>query len=66
MVQLDERPTGGHKVAGSTPAGSATFFCGDLLQYFLRVILSLLLIQEGLLSVSGERIVTIQVNRLED
>ena len=35
--QLDARPTGDHKVAGSTPAGSATFFRGNLImKYFLR------------------------------
>ena len=33
---------------------------------FSTVILSLLLIQEGQLSVSGERMCTILVNRLED
>ena len=30
MVQLDAHPTCGQEVAGSTPAGSATFFRGDL------------------------------------
>ena len=35
-------------------------------EIFSTVILSLLLIQEGQLSVSGERICTILVNRLED
>ena len=29
MAPLDTRPTGDQEVAGSTPAGSATFFCGD-------------------------------------
>ena len=29
VAQLDERPTGVQEVAGSTPAGLATFFCGD-------------------------------------
>ena len=29
LTQLDERPTGDQEVAGSTPAGSATFFRGD-------------------------------------
>ena len=37
VAQLDARPTGNQEVAGSTPAGSATFFRGDLLmKYFLR------------------------------
>ena len=35
-------------------------------EIFSTVILSLLLIQEGQLSVSGERLCTILVNRLED
>ena len=29
VAQLDARPTGDQEVAGSTPAGSATFFRGD-------------------------------------
>ena len=29
MAELDARPTEDQKVAGSTPAGSATFFRGD-------------------------------------
>ena len=37
VAQLDVRPTGDQEVTGSTPAGSATFFRGDLiLKYFLR------------------------------
>ena len=37
MVQLDARPTDNQEVAGSNPAGSATFFRGDLImKYFLR------------------------------
>ena len=37
MAQLDARPTGDQEVAGSTPAGSATFFRRDLIiKYFLR------------------------------
>ena len=37
VAQSDARPTGDHEVAGSTPAGSATFFHGDLImRYFLR------------------------------
>ena len=60
----DACPTGDQEVAGSIPAGSATFFCGALImKYFLR---SLPLIHEGQLSVSGERMCTLLVNRLED
>ena len=37
MAQLDARPTGDQEVAGSTPAGLATFFRGNLImKYFLR------------------------------
>ena len=62
MAQLDARPIGDQEVAGSTPAGSTTFFRGDLImKYFLR-----LLIQEGQLSVVDERMCTLQVNWLED
>ena len=50
------RPTGDQEVVGSTPAEVI----------FSTVILSLPLIQEGQLSVSGERMCTILVNRLED
>ena len=60
VAQLAARPTGDQEVVGSTPAGSATFFRGDL------IILSLPLIHEGQVSVSGERMCTILVNHLED
>ena len=37
VTQLDAHPTRDQKVAGSTPAGSATFFRGDLtMKYFLQ------------------------------
>ena len=37
VAQLDALPTGDQEVAGSTPTGSATFFCGDMMvKYFLR------------------------------
>ena len=29
VAQLDARPTENQELAGSTPAGLATFFCGD-------------------------------------
>ena len=57
VAQLDVRPTGDQEVAGSTPANH---------EIFSAVILSLPLIQVGQLSVSGERMCTILVNRLED
>ena len=37
MANLDGHLTGDQEVAGSTPAGLATFFHGDLImKYFLR------------------------------
>ena len=50
--QLDACLTGDQEVTGLTPAESATFICGEI---FSKIILSLLLIQEGQLSVSGKR-----------
>ena len=58
MAQLDWYLTGDQEVTGSIPVGSATFSW--------RVILSLTLIQEGQLSVFGEKMCTILVNHLED
>ena len=61
LALLDVRPTGNQGVAGSTRAGSATFFRRDLImKYFLRSFSP-----EGQLSVSGERMYTILVNRLD-
>ena len=59
-------PTGDQEIAGSTPIGSATSFVEIDHEIFSTVILSFPLIQEGQLSVSGERMCTILVNRLED
>ena len=64
-AQLDARLTG-DQVASSTPAGSATFFVEIDHKLFSTGILSLPLIQEGQLSVSGERMCTILINCLED
>ena len=36
MAQSDVRPTGDQEVAGSTPAGSAAFFRGDLIMKYFR------------------------------
>ena len=60
-------PTRDQEVAGSTPAefGQHSFVEIDR-EIFSMVILSLPLIQEGQLSVSGERMCTILVNCLED
>ena len=67
VAQLDVRPTGDQEVAGSTPAEVGNILLWRLImKYFSTVILFLRLIQEGQLSVSGERMCTILVNRLED
>ena len=57
------RPTGDQEVAGSTPQHSFVEIDHEI---FSTVILSHPLIQKGQLSVSGERMCTILVNRLED
>ena len=63
VAQLDARPTGDQEVAGSTPAEISNILPWRLI---MRYFFSLLWIQEGQLSVSGERMCTILVNRLED
>ena len=62
------RPTGDQEVAGSTPRRGRQHSSVEIdHEIFSTVnILSLPLIQEGQLSVSGERMCTILVNRLED
>ena len=60
------RPTGDQEVAGSTPAEVGNILSWSDHEIFSTVILSLPLIQEGQLSVSGERMCTLLVNRLED
>ena len=59
------RPSGDQEVAGSAPAEVGNLVEIDH-EIFSTVILSLPLIQGGQLSVSGERMCTILVNRLED
>ena len=70
MAQLDVRPPGDQEVADSTPAKIGNILSWRLIkidhEIFSTVILSLSLIQEGQLSVSGERMCTILVNCLED
>ena len=61
VAQLDARPTRDQEVAGSTPDE-----VGNIREIFSTVILFIPLIQEGQLSVSGERMCTILVNCLED
>ena len=57
---------GDQEDAGSTAAGRQHSFVEIDHETFSMVILSLPLIQEGQLSVSGERMCTILVNHLED
>ena len=66
VAQLDAHPTGDQEVAGSTPPGRQHSFMEINHEIFSTVILSLRLMQEGQLSVSGERMGTILVNHLED
>ena len=66
VTQLDARLTGDQEVVGSTFAISSTLFFLRLIMKYFLVILSLPLIQGGQLSVSGERMCTILVIRLED
>ena len=60
------RLTGDQEVAGSTPAEVGNTFVEIDHEIFSTIILSPPLNQEGQLSVSGKRMCTILVNRLED
>ena len=61
------RPTGDQEATGLTPRrGRQHSFAEIDHEIFSTVILSLPLIQEGQLSVSGERMCAILANRLED
>ena len=66
MFQLDAHSTCDQEVAGLTPPGLQHSFIELDHKIYSTVILSLPLIQEGQLSVSGERMCTILVNHLED
>ena len=66
VAHLNACPTCDQEVVGSTPAKLAMFFLEIDHEIFSMVILSLSLIQEGQLSVSGGRMCTIPVNCLED
>ena len=59
-------PTGDRRLRVQSPIGQQHFFLEIGHKIFSTVILSLLPIQEGQLSVSGERMCIILVNRLED
>ena len=58
VAQLDARPIGDQEVVGSIPTGQHFFVEIDL-EIFSTVILTLALIQEEQLSVSGKRMRTI-------
>ena len=66
MAQLDAHQTGDQEVVGLIPAEVGNILSKVDHEILSTVILSLPLIQEGQLSVSGERMCTVQVNRLED
>ena len=66
MSHLDAHLTGDQEVADSIPLDRQHSLVEIDHEIFSMVILSLLLIQEGQLSVSGKRMCTILVNRLED
>ena len=65
VAQLDARPTNEQEVAGA-PRQGGNNLSQRLIMKHLFYSHSLPLIQEGKLSVSGERMYTILVNRLED
>ena len=66
MAQLDARPSGDQEVAGSTLLGRQHSFMAIDHEIYSKAILSLRLIQEEQLSVSGEIMCIIMVNCLED
>ena len=66
MAQLDARLTGEQEVAGSTPPGQQHSFMEVDNEIFSTLILSLPLIQEGQLSISGKRMCTILVEHLKN
>ena len=68
VVRLDARPTDNQEITGSTPTplDQQHSFMEIDHEIFSMVILSLLLIQEGQLSVIGKRMYTILVNSLVD
>ena len=67
VAQLDARPTGDQEAVGSTPTEVGNILSWRLgHEIFSTVILCLPLIQEGQLSVSGDRMCAILVNCLAD
>ena len=66
VAQLDARPIGDQDVMFNPRRGPQHSLLETDHEIFSMVILSLPLIQEGQLSVSGKRMCTILVNRSED
>ena len=66
VAQLDVCPTGDQEVAGSIPLGWQHSFMEIDHEIFSMIILSLPLIKEGQLSVSGQMMCTILVKCLDD
>ena len=66
VAQLEARLTGNRRLQVPPPPSLQHAFVEIDYEIFSTVILSLPLIQEGQLSVSGERMCTILVNSLED
>ena len=66
VAQLDARRTGDWDVAGSTPPGRQHSFTETDHEIFFTITLSLLLIQEEQLSVSGKTMYKIWVNHSEE
>ena len=60
------RPNGDQEVAGLTPAEVGNILSWRLIMKYFLQLFSLALIQDEQLSVSGERMCTLLVNRLED
>ena len=66
MAQLDACPMNDQEVSVQPPPRRQHFFVETLIDFFSRVFVPLPLIQEGYSLVSGERMYTSLVNRLED
>ena len=67
MAQLDAHLTGNQEAVGSTPMRGRQLSLVEIdHEIFFMVILSLLLIQKGQLSISGERMCAMLFNRLEE
>ena len=66
MAQLAAHSTGDQEVVSLTQSGRQLFFVDIDKEIFSTFILCLPLIQEGHLSVSGERLCTVLINPFDD